>query len=92
MKNNIHDQVSSYYGETLQTSDDLKTNACCTDIEYPRYIKDILSQLHDETMSKYYGCGLTIPTNLEGLRVLDLGSGSGRDCYVASKLVGENGH
>ena len=92
MKNDIHDQVSTYYGETLQTSADLKTTACCTDIEYPRHIKDILSDLHDETMSKYYGCGLTIPSTLEGLRVLDLGSGSGRDCYVASKLVGENGH
>ena len=92
MKNDIHDQVSSYYGETLQTSDDLKTNACCTDIEYQQHIKDILSQLHDETMAKYYGCGLTIPTNLDGLRVLDLGSGSGRDCYVASKLVGKDGH
>ena len=30
-------------------------------------------------MAKYYGCGLTIPTELGGLKVLDLGSGSGRD-------------
>ena len=26
-----------------------------------------------------------------GLRVLDLGSGSGRDCYVCAALVGEQG-
>ena len=28
---------------------------------------------------------------LTGLRVLDLGSGSGRDCYVCAALVGEQG-
>ena len=27
----------------------------------------------------------------EGLTVLDLGSGSGRDCYIAAKLVGHKG-
>lgn len=91
MKNDLHDQVASYYGKTITTSDDLKTSACCTNIEYPAHIKQILSELHDETMAKYYGCGLTIPTHLEGLDVLDLGSGSGRDCFILSKLVGENG-
>ena len=30
-------------------------------------------------------------TSVTGLRVLDLGSGSGRDCYVCSSLVGEAG-
>ena len=28
---------------------------------------------------------------MTGLKILDLGSGSGRDCYIASKLVGEKG-
>lgn len=92
MKSDLHDQVSTYYGKTLQTTDDLKTSACCTDIDYPAHIKSILAEIHDETMAKYYGCGLTIPSNLEGLKVLDLGSGSGRDCFVLSKLVGKNGH
>ena len=41
---------------------------------------------------RYYGCGLTIPTKVEGMKVLDLGSGSGRDCFVVSKLVGQDGH
>ena len=26
------------------------------------------------------------------MKVLDLGSGSGRDCFALSKLVGPNGH
>ena len=42
--------------------------------------------------SRYYGCGLAIPSKLEGMKVLDLGSGSGRDCFVMSKLVGQEGH
>ena len=42
-------------------------------------------------MAKFYGCGNPIPFGIDGLTVLDLGSGSGRDCYLASKLVGEKG-
>ena len=40
---------------------------------------------------RYYGCGLAIPAKLEGMKILDLGSGSGRDCFTASKLVGQEG-
>lgn len=89
---NTTKSVQDYYGKELKKSSDLKTNACCTAFDYPVKIKKILSEIHDEVMSKYYGCGLTIPTTLNGLKVLDLGSGSGRDCYLVSKLVGENGH
>jgi ubiquinone/menaquinone biosynthesis C-methylase UbiE len=85
-------EVSEYYGETLQKSEDLQTNACCTITPPPKHIRDILGQIHDEVISKYYGCGLTIPNQVEGLRILDLGSGSGRDCYIASKLVGQEGY
>lgn len=91
MNSAIHEQVSDYYGKQLSSSKDLKTSACCTTAEMPRYIKNILSVLHDETLIKYYGCGLTIPNSLHNLNVLDLGSGSGRDCFVLSKLVGPNG-
>jgi len=41
---------------------------------------------------RYYGCGPAIPERLAACRVLDLGSGSGRDCFVLSQLVGEQGH
>lgn len=83
--------VQEYYGKTLQQSSDLATNACCTVVEYPQNIKKVLGQIHDEVMAKYYGCGLTIPHDIKGLKMLDLGSGSGRDCYLASHLVGEEG-
>lgn len=87
----IHDSVQNYYGKELTQSEDLKTNACCTLEAPPKHIMDALDLVHDEVQAKYYGCGLTIPNELDGLRILDLGSGSGRDCYIASKLVGEKG-
>lgn len=85
------DEVKEYYGKTLQQSEDLKTNACCTGDVYPSYVKDAMKLIHDEVHSKYYGCGLTIPTNLSGAKVLDLGSGAGRDCYILSHVVGKDG-
>jgi arsenite methyltransferase len=88
---NTHAQVQDYYGTQLQTSQDLLTNACCTD-DIPLAHRRILAQLESEVLEKYYGCGVCIPDAIEGITVLDLGSGSGRDAYLLSKLVGETGH
>ena len=87
----VRSSVQQYYGETLKTSDDLKTSACCTPYDLPKKIRDILSNVPDEVKAKYYGCGSPTPQGIDGLRVLDLGSGSGRDCYVAAALVGASG-
>jgi len=87
----IHEMVQKYYGETLQSSADLKTDACCTAVAPPKTIKEALKKVPAEVMDKYYGCGSPLPFGIEGLTVLDLGSGSGRDCYVAAQLVGEKG-
>jgi arsenite methyltransferase len=86
-----HEEVQEYYGLELQTTEDLKTNACCTLTRPPKHINDALKLVADEVQAKYYGCGLTIPSAIKGLKILDLGSGSGRDCYIAGHLVGENG-
>ncbi|TDT38557.1 ubiquinone/menaquinone biosynthesis C-methylase UbiE [Halospina denitrificans] len=86
----MRDEVQDYYGKQLQGTEDLQTNACC-DQAPPNWLKPILASIHDEVLAKYYGCGLVAPQELEGMRILDLGSGSGRDCYVLSKLVGESG-
>ena len=91
MEQHIQQQVQDYYGTQLQTSQDLLTNACCTD-DIPLAHRRILAQLESEVLEKYYGCGVCIPDAIEGITVLDLGSGSGRDAYLLSKLVGENGH
>lgn len=89
--NTVHEEVQNYYGKELQQSSDLKTTTCCTLTPPPPHIQEALKNIHNEVVIKYYGCGLTIPDKLKGLRILDLGSGSGRDCYIASQLVGEDG-
>ena len=86
----VHEQVKEYYGHTLQTKDDLKSN-CCTAAEPPAHYKPILSLIEDEIMTRFYGCGSPFPDALEGLTVLDLGCGTGRDCYLLSALVGQEG-
>ncbi len=87
----MHETVKDYYGSTLAGSADLKTDACCTVDAMPAYLKPILAKIHPEVSGKYYGCGLVAPELLEGLTVLDLGSGTGQDCFVLSYLVGESG-
>jgi arsenite methyltransferase len=86
-----NDSVRHYYGEVLKSSTDLKTSACCTIESVPLHIRPILAQIHPEVLERYYGCGSPMPPALEGMTVLDLGCGSGRDCYVLSKLVGATG-
>lgn len=89
--NKVNEEVKEYYGKELKVSEDLKTNACCTLIAPPKHIMNALRNVHDDVQAKYYGCGLTIPDKVKGLRILDLGSGSGRDCYIAAQLAGKDG-
>jgi len=86
------DVVRNYYGQVLSSSDDLKTSACCTPGDMPDVLKRTLANVHDEVLAKYYGCGLLLPQQLKGARVLDLGCGAGRDVYVLAQLVGPEGH
>lgn len=85
------EQVKDYYGRVLQTSQDLKTSACCSPDALPAHLRPIAAQLHPEVIEKFYGCGSPVPSALTGCTVLDLGCGSGRDCYLFSKLVGPSG-
>lgn len=87
----MHEVVQDYYGKQLQSSEDLKTTACCDVSQVPEWLKPLLSNIHGEVLSRYYGCGLVCPPLLEGCRILDLGSGSGRDVYALAQLVGATG-
>lgn len=88
---NIQDNVKEYYGETLQSSGDLKTDACCTIEDTPAWLKPVLGNIHPDVTARYYGCGLLAPLALSGARILDLGSGSGRDAYALAQLAGPEG-
>jgi len=87
----ISESVRHYYGQVLQSSNDLKTSACCSIDAIPSYIKTLLASLHPEVLERFYGCGSPLPPALTSKTVLDLGCGSGRDCYLLSKLVGPAG-
>jgi len=87
----VRDITKEYYGQHLQASEDLKTNACCTTAEPPAHIAEAISNVHDAVNEKYYGCGLCVPDDVEGCAILDLGCGAGRDVYIASQLVGAKG-
>lgn len=90
-EDNQRRSVQRYYGEVLSSSADLKTSACCPPETLPAYLRDILAEIHPQVQDRFYGCGSPIPPALEGATVLDLGCGSGRDCYLLSKLVGPGG-
>ena len=83
--------VKEYYGKKLQSNEDLLSGACCSMGKPPVEIINVLPLIADEIMTKFYGCGSPLPPLLEGMTVLDLGCGTGRDVYIASKLVGETG-
>ncbi|CAL8332377.1 unnamed protein product [Merluccius merluccius] len=87
-----HCAPPEYYGKVLKKTSDLKTNACVTSSRpVPVHVRHALQRVHPEVTAKYYGCGLVVPECLEGCQILDLGSGSGRDVYMLSQLVGEKG-
>jgi arsenite methyltransferase len=88
----IREGVKTYYGETLASTADLKTSACCSDEAVPALHKPLLAALPDEVLTRFYGCGSPIPPLLRGCTVLDLGCGTGRDAFVCAALVGPGGH
>jgi len=90
-QNGTHAQVKAYYGATLQSTKDLKTSACCSTESLSLEVRSALSEVHPQVLERFYGCGSPMPPALNGLTVLDLGCGTGRDAYVISKLVGSEG-
>jgi arsenite methyltransferase len=55
------------------------------------YDEALLQVIPDEILKKDYGCGDPSRYIYEGETVLDLGSGSGKACYIISQIVGAGG-
>ncbi|XP_036381359.1 arsenite methyltransferase-like [Megalops cyprinoides] len=90
----VHQNVQKYYSSRLDVSNSLQTSASCAlpSRPIPASAFNALKLVHPKVCKNYSGCGLVVPEKLQGCKVLDLGCGSGRDCYVLSKLVGMSGH
>jgi SAM-dependent methyltransferase len=83
--------AQDYYGKVLGGTGDLRTDACATLDAPSPVLGAALANVHPDVKARYFGCGLIAPACLEGMRVLDLGSGSGQDAYVLAQCVGEAG-
>ncbi len=65
----------------------VEADLCCP-VDYdPKYLKVI----PDEVIERDYGCGDPSQYVLPGETVLDLGSGTGKICFIASQVVGAEG-
>ena len=70
-----------------QASHAVEANLCCP-VDYdPQFLKAIPS----EVIEKDYGCGDPSKWLNSGETVLDLGSGTGKICFIASQVVGPEG-
>lgn len=68
-------------------ADSVQADLCCP-VDYDR---ELLELLPKEIIDKDYGCGDPSRYVKKGDVVLDLGSGSGKICYMAAQLVGDAG-
>ncbi len=62
-------------------------NLCCS-VEYE---SEYLKVIPQEVIERDYGCGDPSPYLCEGEVVLDLGSGTGKICFIAAQIVGPKG-
>ena len=60
---------------------------CCPVSYNPEYLKVI----PQEVIERDYGCGDPSEFVTKGDTVVDLGSGGGKICFIASQIVGETG-
>jgi arsenite methyltransferase len=81
---NLEAAVLQRYGNAAQ-----EVEAClCLPVNYD---KTLLKVIPDEIIEKDYGCGDPSRYIRLGETVLDLGSGSGKACYIISQIVGAQG-
>ena len=81
---NIESAVRERYAQGAKAKEEA---LCCPTSYDPKYLKVIPKEI----LEKDYGCGDPSRYLKEGDVVLDLGSGAGKICYIASQIVGPRG-
>jgi len=79
-------QIQRYYGEAAREP---RTEICSPVLIDRRY----LTHIPDEVVARSYGCGspVFLAEPKAGETIVDLGSGAGLECFIASRLVGRTG-
>ena len=81
---NVEEAVTRRYSEgAMAATPDL----CCPTSYDPK----LLAAIPEEVLEKDYGCGDPTAYLKLGETVLDLGSGAGKICFLASQIVGPSG-
>src|SRR5687768_13231385 len=65
-----------------------REEALCRPAEYRAEYLDVIP---DEVLQRDYGCGDPTPFVFPGETIVDLGSGSGKACFILAQIVGSQG-
>jgi arsenite methyltransferase len=80
----VETAVLQRYGDAAQEVE----QCLCMPVSYDKGLLEVIPQ---EILDKDYGCGDPSRYVREGETVLDLGSGSGKACYIIAQIVGPGG-
>ncbi len=101
----IKKEVKNKYGglvsSTKSSSCCAPQTSCCSStdsmkgnlVKLAGYEEELLNKLPAESVENSFGCGnpLSFSDVKEGQTVVDIGSGAGIDCFIASEKVGKSG-
>src|SRR3977135_2053772 len=84
MPHNAQSSVKQRYAAAAKTPE----AALCCPVHYE---PDLLAHIPKEVIERDYGCGNPSRYLKPGETVLDLGSGTGKICFIAAQAVGPTG-